>query len=311
MAKICVLLSTYNGEKYLAEQLNSIYAQEGIDFHVLVRDDGSVDNTVSILNKYLIQYGRMTVLAEKNVGAATSFYILMKYAYEHFSDYDYYCFSDQDDVWFPFKLSSGVDDLALKNSLYKLYFSSATIVDSELNKCGEFKFPDKFNYKTSIYRNPVLGCTMIFNYALLEKSLVILKYIESSSCDKKYLPLHDAWMFLCACYLDAYIVGNSASTMLYRQHGSNVTTYNKGFIRRFKLAFKRILYKPNRHSYVAGLLLLLENEMSEDKKIYLNKCVNYRTSIKDTVSFLKIIDLSEASFVDSLLWIVCVLFRKF
>ena len=309
MNKILIMLSTYNGEKYISKQLDSLYAQKDVDIHILVRDDGSNDRTIDILNSYISKYGKMTILAENNAGAALSFFALMKYAYENCERYDYYAFCDQDDVWLPFKLSAGADYLNSSNDKYKLYFSATTIVDNTLNQIGTFIQPKTFNYKTVLYRNPALGCTMVFNHKILERSLIIYDYINSDSFDKRYLPLHDAWMFACACYLDAYIYYDSKESMLYRQHDNNVTTYNKGLCKKIMLAYKRIKSKPNRHSCFAKLLMLLNVDVEKNKFLLL--CKNYSRSFMDTCRLIKEFDFGYTSTIEKTLWICCILLRKF
>ena len=97
MRKLTILMSTYNGQQYLDKQLKSIYNQRNIedyDVSIIVRDDGSQDDTVRILGSWS---DRMNIIVyrEKNVGARESFYWLIKNAPES----DYYAFSDQDDIW--------------------------------------------------------------------------------------------------------------------------------------------------------------------------------------------------------------------
>ena len=98
--KVLILVSTYNGEKYLPEQLDSLYAQEGVDIHILVRDDGSKDNTIGILKNYQGSKGKMTIIEGENIGAGQSFLALINEATTNYPDYDYYAFCDQDDVWY-------------------------------------------------------------------------------------------------------------------------------------------------------------------------------------------------------------------
>ena len=104
MCSVLVMLSTYNGEKFLAQQLDSLYKQKKVDVFILVRDDGSNDKTLEILNQYKDKYGKMIVLAQSNIGVAQSFFSLMYYAVTEMPKFDFYAFCDQDDVWFENKL---------------------------------------------------------------------------------------------------------------------------------------------------------------------------------------------------------------
>ncbi|MBR7166470.1 MAG: glycosyltransferase [Bacteroidaceae bacterium] len=98
-----VLMSTYNGMQYIREQLQSIYAQQGVDLSLLVRDDGSTDGTLQLLDEEQ-QAGRLSWYSGKNLGPAFSFWDLLHNAPEA----PYYAFCDQDDVWDADKLAVAV-----------------------------------------------------------------------------------------------------------------------------------------------------------------------------------------------------------
>ena len=124
-AKVNILLSTYNGEKYLSEQLDSLMNQTYQNMVIYVRDDGSNDKTLDILYKYQKQDGRkqMIILKEDkpvNLGFMESFWILLR-SCEHA---DYYAFCDQDDVWLPEKVERGVAALEKERNDVPLLYSS-------------------------------------------------------------------------------------------------------------------------------------------------------------------------------------------
>ena len=103
--KLAVLMSTYNGSKYLRQQLESILNQVcDCEIDIWVRDDGSSDDTLKILREYAA-FGRLRWYTGENLKPARSFLDLVK----HCPGYDYYAFSDQDDVWYPNKLRDGID----------------------------------------------------------------------------------------------------------------------------------------------------------------------------------------------------------
>jgi len=109
MNRILVLMSTYNGEKYLKNQLNTIYEQKNVDVMLFVRDDSSKDSTLQILEEYRKVYGKMIIFKRENIGSARSFYKLVEEA--ALTDYDYFAFSDQDDIWHPKKLEYAIQKL--------------------------------------------------------------------------------------------------------------------------------------------------------------------------------------------------------
>ena len=125
MKKVLVLMSTYNGEKYLGQQIESILAQEKVDVHLMIRDDGSTDNTRNVLKRYE-NNDRITIKYGKNTGVGVSF---LKLLYVNM-DADYYAFSDQDDVWKKDKLIAGIRKLEEINGP-ALYASNQTVTDKD------------------------------------------------------------------------------------------------------------------------------------------------------------------------------------
>ena len=105
--KLIVLMSTYNGEKYLREQLNSLVTQKFKPDQIMIRDDGSNDSTMDIIKYYADSYKFIKYYQGENLGPAKSFMELINKA----EDADYYALCDQDDVWFDDKLSTAVDTL--------------------------------------------------------------------------------------------------------------------------------------------------------------------------------------------------------
>ncbi|HFL3236591.1 TPA: glycosyltransferase, partial [Clostridioides difficile] len=112
--KVCVMLSTYNGEKYIDEQIESLLAQSQVDLHIHIRDDGSYDGTVQKVREYAKSYpDQIHVTEGENVGVIGSFFELML---QTSTVYDFYAFCDQDDVWKPYKLSRAVGRLQSRPS---------------------------------------------------------------------------------------------------------------------------------------------------------------------------------------------------
>ena len=117
--KVKVLLSTYNGAEFLQEQMNSILQQTHGDVDIVVRDDGSTDRTISILEAYE-KAGQITLHKGQNLGFALSFFELLKVAGEA----DYYAFADQDDIWLDYKMAYAVKKLEKEDpQMPTLYFS--------------------------------------------------------------------------------------------------------------------------------------------------------------------------------------------
>lgn len=286
MNKVLILLSTYNGERFLEEQLDSLYAQEGVDFHILVRDDGSTDNTIEILNQYNEEYGKMDIVCGENVGASKSFYELLKLANDQSMDYNYYSFCDQDDVWFPKKMLRAISALESSDNIYRFYYCGYQFIDAKGEKFGEIH-PEKSSYKVLSFRNPCIGCSQVFSKGILRKSLDIFNVLNSKTVDIETIGLHDFWIARLSYYLDSFIVADPDINFSYRQHSSNVT-HATGKSKFRKVKEKYILYTkviPNSFSNKAMLLLQLEKkDISQEKVNFLQKVVEYRQSIAKTIS---------------------------
>ncbi|WP_240782926.1 glycosyltransferase [Escherichia sp. E1130] len=131
---MAILLSSYNGEKYIREQLESIIkCYRDFDLHIHIRDDGSVDSTCEIIKNYMSQNHSIFLYEGENVGVIASFLWLVKKV----EDYDYYAFCDQDDVWDPLKLIAATTKIAQYEQNTAIgYCSSYNYVDDKLNYIG-------------------------------------------------------------------------------------------------------------------------------------------------------------------------------
>ena len=179
MEKVCVLMSTYNGEKYLKEQLDSILNQNSIIVDILIRDDGSTDKTLNILDEYNKKYNNIRYYTGENLKSAKSFLDLLFTA----GEYDYYSFSDQDDVWDRDKLLVAVSKL---KEGYNLYGCKKKIVNSNLEPLNkEDEIPSSLKLGNVILRCRISGCTMVFNRELRNYLL---------KCSPKIISMHDSWV---------------------------------------------------------------------------------------------------------------------
>lgn len=232
MKKVQVLLSSYNGEKYLAAQLESILAQDYEEISILIRDDGSTDRTLEIIQYYADKYANIAYYVGKNLGVQQSFFQLMQHADKMA---DYYAFSDQDDVWLPEKIRQAVQLLEKQDqSLPLLYASKTTLVDAELKEIPIRKKRVKIRpeFGNALVENVCTGCTEVFNRRLLE---LVTKQTPT------YAIMHDWWLYLCATAF-GWVYYDVNSYILYRQHGNNQVGSSVSFVddwsRRFK-NFKR------------------------------------------------------------------------
>ena len=214
--KIDVLLATYNGEKYLKEQIDSILNQTYKNIHLIVSDDGSKDNTRAILEQYQKQDNRITIyFQEQNLGYIKNFEFLLEKV-----ESDYYMLSDQDDVWLPEKIEKSMQ--TLKNQNADLVFGDLEVVDENLKTIypsfGDFMLLNRKikkyinSYKVNYLYNCVTGCT------ILSKKEYI-KDILPMPHNSKYV-LHDYWMGLMVA-LKGKLAYMPEKYIKYRQHGNN------------------------------------------------------------------------------------------
>ena len=188
MSDVAVLLATYNGEKYIAEQLDSLLNQSFKDFICYIHDDGSKDHTVQICEEYEARYpDKFKVLKYEPAGGAKNNFLSLMVRV----DAKIYLFCDQDDVWLPCRLEKMMDAVQGAEGDY-LAFSDLKIVDDKLNILSESFYsanrikPEDINYKNALVKGFIPGCTMMVNRNLIEKAL---KYQNADNI-KMHFPLH-------------------------------------------------------------------------------------------------------------------------
>lgn len=277
MKTVLVLMSTYNGEKYLREQLDSIYRQIDVNVSVLVRDDGSNDRTVEILEEYR-QNKNLKYIKGENINWMHSFWLLVNMA----NGCDYYAFSDQDDIWDDDKLKKAVKKLEEFRKTPVVYCADQRIVDK--NKKVLVHSEDKVditNYTfldLLVHGNVFRGCTEVWNDSLQQ-------YILSKKISDINEP-HDAFLMQLALAVGK-VTKDNFEVMSYRQHENNAVGSKTGIeliINKIKKYFTEIFANAeNKKIYSSRckkIYDIVENDISEDKKFYYQKVCNYdRTAL--------------------------------
>ncbi len=276
--KILILLSTYNGEKYIKTQLDSILSQIGVEPSILIRDDGSNDKTIDIINSYISKYNNIRIIIGENLGYALSFTELLKYAYTSYKDIDFYAFADQDDVWLPNKLSKAIEKISQEPSKIPItYCSNTTLVDQNLNilhYSWNIK-PSDITKSRSLIQNFATGCTMVFNRKAVE---VYVKHLP------KEIKIHDYLMYQ-ICIFMGKVLYDEESYILYRQHGNNQIG-KPSFIKRMKIRTKG-LYKQHTHENRNKIFLdTFKSELSEEDVKLITDFISYRKSITNRIKLL-------------------------
>lgn len=206
---VAVLMSSYNGAQYIQLQIDSILGQDGVTVILFIRDDGSSDNTLEIIQPYLDADNVFLTVGE-NVGVVAGFMSLINTVPD---DFDYYALADQDDVWKADKLLNAVS--LLENYDYTmplLYCSALKLVDEQLNDLGSMNYSYVPRYKNAIVENIVTGCTSVFNSSAKK----IIHPVEYRS-----IAMHDWWLYLLISAFGV-VVYDEQSSILYRQHSQNV-----------------------------------------------------------------------------------------
>lgn len=227
MDKVIILMATYQGERYLEEQLKSIMAQDYPNFELIVRDDASSDGTFFLLSLYKKRYpDKLTVLRnKKNLGGTKNFLMLLRDAVKQNNwgqNPVYFMFSDQDDYWYPDKISRTLIRMKRLEARYGrelpgLVFTDARVVDGGGKVLAPSFFAlQRFNMKKRVFphllmENMVIGCTSMLNMPLAEMLTKVPRQAR----------YHDWWMALLAASAGhtSYL---PEPMMDYRQHTDNV-----------------------------------------------------------------------------------------
>lgn len=242
MNKVAVLLSAYNGEKFLKEQIDSILNQRGIEVELFIRDDGSKDSTLEILMSYAKECNNIKIYAENNIGVGNSF---MNLLYSVGNGYDYYSFADQDDIWEDNKLSEAVSLLAQSDKV--LYASNQECVDKNGNSLGLRYDEDKEIHLAPVAileKNMLAGCTMVFKRDLYE---IITDKDRRPTEELLRNRLHDVWLAMVAA-INGGIIYDERSFIKYRQHENNVVgAYDGGVIKKMREKSEKVFNKKFRN----------------------------------------------------------------
>ncbi|WP_264566689.1 glycosyltransferase family 2 protein [Flavobacterium sp. N3904] len=280
--KILILLSTYNGENYLEEQLDSLCTQEGVEIHYLIRDDGSTDSTQDILKAFSSKNLTAELIFGKNIGCINSFTELLKLAGNYTHSFDYFAFCDQDDIWLKNKLFVAIQKLK-KMSFSKpaMYCSNLYLIDEEGNSIGEMHKRGNvtFSKGRSLVESIATGCTVVFNRKVVD---FFLQYQPS------YMTMHDLWIFHMCAFLGE-VFYDDVPHILYRQHSNNVIGSKATLISRWKNRMKSIKTLSNQHyrELEAKEMLRLYNDilLSQDRQI-ISIVAYYKKNLFSRLRFL-------------------------
>lgn len=259
-------MSTYNGEKYLSEQIDSLLKQEGVELQILVRDDGSNDKTHEMLDKYQDE-GILKWYTGANLRSAKSFMDLIMNA----PDSDYYAFCDQDDVWKEDKLKRAVEkleEMVIEKDIPLLYCSDYQLVDEKLKNLPDNGHHSTDTFPAALVSSCCTGCTVVFNKKL--RDFLVKKLPE-------HLVMHDDWVHKVCLALNGKVYYDEYKGLFYRQHGNNVDGGVHGFRSKVGKILERIKSGDNiRSEQLKDLLSIYKEEMDEENNNLLTRVAYYK-----------------------------------
>ena len=225
--KVAILMCTYNGERFIREQLESFFMQTHDNWELWISDDGSSDQTLAIIKEYENRGKKITVVEGPRQGFAANFLTLTR---REKVKADYYAWSDQDDVWLPEKLTAALKKLyKTGESLPALYCGRTALMDEQGKHIGYsplFKKP--LTFKNALCQNAVGGNTALFNNAA--RILLSKENIPSVSS-------HDWWLYLLVSGSGGKIIYDKQAFLNYRQHANNISGARLGFFSRLERAY--------------------------------------------------------------------------
>jgi glycosyltransferase involved in cell wall biosynthesis len=244
-AQVTVLMSTYNGDQFLQQQLNSLYQQTYPNVKILIRDDGSTDTSRDILASEQQRQAIEQFAGHDNIGPTRSFFTLLRHAAQ--TETTYVAFCDQDDVWLSNKIERAVSMLVPVSDRPALYCCRLEIVDEQLQSLNLSSLPKKIGFGNALVENIAVGCTMVLN----RKAIDLL-------CQQE-LPgevyIHDWWCYLViACFGD--IIFDDNALIKYRQHGSNAIGAASNRLGVLKRKFARLL---NGRLWISEQAIIFQN----------------------------------------------------
>lgn len=265
-----VLLSTYNGDKYLGELLDSLVKQTYNNVTIRIRDDGSQDETKKILRSFSCCHQNVFVEYGENIGVRESFFRLLL---ETFGKADYYAFCDQDDIWLPGKVERAVQKLELiDSSTPALYCSRLELVDSNLKHLKYTKKARRVGFGNALVHNIATGCTIVINRAA--------RNIISGNLPTQVI-MHDSWLYLVVAAFGE-VVYDEISNIKYRQHECNVIGANlsllgilKERISRFTNRYRRFLSSDQALEFY----ILYRNQLSAEKASLLKEFLEGKSNM--------------------------------
>lgn len=261
MKTLQILMSTYNGVKYITEQLDSLLEQDcektgKAAFRIVIRDDGSSDGTQDILEEYAGRYPeKISWYQGENRGVIRSFFELL----QKVETSDYYAFCDQDDYWMKNKMTRALEVLhTMERDGPALYCCRPKLVDQNLQPLeSEIKRPlMRPGFRNAMIENIVTGCTAVFDQTLRE---MVAKELP------EFTVMHDWWLYLIAtCFGEIYY--DETPYICYRQHQGNVLGTKTRKMDEWKMRLRRFQGNRGNISHQLGEFIRIFGDTAPDNE---------------------------------------------
>jgi glycosyltransferase involved in cell wall biosynthesis len=302
--RVTVLLSTYNGSRFLQQQLDSFYQQTYPNIGILVRDDGSTDTTRSILGSEQ-SGGRIEILeGHNNLGPAHSFFELLRSAASTGTEYAAFC--DQDDVWLPEKIAHAVSALSgVTGGGPAMYCSRSEIVDEHLEHIGYTELPGEIGFGNALAENAATGCTIVLNRKAID--------LVAGRLPDKVL-MHDWWCYLVlTCFGE--VIFSASPDIKYRQHRSNTIGIASNTFYRLGRKLRRFFRGAEGRQWISeqaiSLLNTFGNSIPSSRRPVLDKFVGAKSSLRCRLQLALSRDIWRKNWYDDLALRILILINRF
>ena len=250
MKTVSVILASYNGEKYIKEQIDSILAQTYPIYEILIGDDGSADNTMSILNDYACKYENIKIISSNGKhGVNYNFKRLMDTA-----SGNYIAISDQDDIWFPEKIEIMIREIGTHVLAYSDAIPFSGMLTSYYSKEQSVEF-DSYIPENSIE-------DIMFNNVVSGHRMLVKKEFINEIHEWNFDVYYDWWLAISASYRNS-IIYIPYPLVFWRRHDHSMTLLSP---KRERKIFKVFKFIKRRHSYFQSLLKLFNDLGIENEK---------------------------------------------
>ena len=287
MKKVIVVMSAYNGEAFIENQIESIFAQKDVNVHCLVRDDGSKDNTLDRLKNLNNKYKNIEIIKGDNVGWRKSFLLALKAA----GDADYYAFSDQDDIWFENKLIREIEELE-RHDMNKPLMIHCNRISCNANLIPikpAPKLPKPLNRKNALVQEYAQGCSIVLNKKAKE---LVTRGMPGCS-----IP-HDMWTGL-ICYYFGEVYYLPEPLFYHINHGTNAS--GAGHIYKSRFGRLRNICKENIYPNAAkDILDIYSDLLLKEDEVFLKRTLDARNNLSDRLKLIFDLDFRRKFLIGTL-----------